>query len=156
MNLTFSDANKILDKAELPIGVAGFVAGVSEADIREAMDTGVWSSLSTEQKAKFLANTTVGRLTGFKPFQDELGTRDFSFNATGFLNKGLAIWIVSWLYGEIGLPHHTTVKKIGIPLGQGWTLGGLFDPPPQQARQLTSRNQGRAAARQVRVASWWN
>lgn len=122
---------------EFPIGAIGFVAGVTAEDIKFAMDSGTWDALNTEDKGKLVIGKLIARTTGQKTFTEVIGTgQGFSFNPTGFINKGLAIWAGSWLYGELGLPHASTVKKIGLPLGQGWTLGGFFDPPLNQNNRV--------------------
>lgn len=158
VNISFSDANKLLDKVEFPIGAIGFTLGVAGEDIKFAQDSGTWDAMSTEEKGKLVLGKTIARTTGVKLFPETIGTgQGFSFNPTGFLNKGLAIWAGSWLYGELGLPHASTVKKIGIPLGTGWTFGGLFDPPPQQQGRTPAGLASPAGAiRTTRVSSWFN
>lgn len=135
-----AEANKILDKLELPLGVTGFVLGAIGDEIKAMSPS--WDDYPTDVKAKIIVRKVVGRVTGITLFKKDFAATSlpekFKFNPLGFCNKFLGMAIGAWLYGEMGLPYANTVKKILWPLGVGGAIGGLFDPPLASVTPKTS------------------
>jgi hypothetical protein len=145
MDFSMSSVNRIADKAELPLGAAGFIIGAVGKDIELAQTQGVWDTYSLENKAQYILHNLIGRTTGIGYMDDVFakGPRS-TYNLTGFMNTGLWIAIASYFYKELGLPYANTVHKIMFPLGAGWAIGGFFDPPygPSQAVRASTSNIG--------------
>lgn len=135
MEISIKNANSLLSKGEPLIGSAGFAIGVTQADIKVAMDQGLWDQYDNEQKLKYILHNVAARVAGARVYDDEFGKGpDFTFKPTGFLNKGLVLYIAAEVAKELKVPYHQTLHKALSPFGLGMAVGGLFDPPVPQSQ----------------------
>jgi hypothetical protein len=141
MDFSVSNVNSVIDKLDIPLKGIGFIKGAVGNDIQLAIDQGAWASYSTEDKAKYVIQNVLSRTTGYAPYGNDFGTPPgFTINYTGWINKGLVLAIAAEVIKMFKVPYHTTLYKILSPLGIGWTVGGVFDPPPTPNTQFGASN----------------
>lgn len=132
-----SKISEALTKLEVPVGVSGFVTAVVENDVKFAMESGNWDSMSLEDKAKFITKSVSIRTTGLDPFPGELSSGwQRKFNAFGFLNKYALLWGLIEINSAIDGIFPSIIKKVK-PFAVGGTIGGMFDPPASNTRART-------------------
>ncbi len=108
-----------------------------------------FSNASTTTQLKILANITLGRLAGVKPFNKLsdgtiLPSAPQTLNPSGVINKWTNAGLIGIGYGIIGgavnkatrdmglgaiIPEVSKVKSIGKSVFVGGALGGFFDDP---------------------------
>ncbi len=124
MDLDLSTIKEKAKKYELGIGVAGFFMGVT------AKDAPAGTPFFPNRLAAFvsrlgIAGVNIGGITT---------TNKFSFNPTGFLNKGLAAYIIlSLIDGLVDGKEIDTIAAVGKPFALYYSLGGFLDPSPESA-----------------------
>ena len=146
MEISVANANSILKKGEPIIGASGFAIGATQADIKTAMDLNLWEGWDSEKKLKYIMHNVASRVAGLSVYDDLFSKGPgFTFKATGFINKGLALYIGAEIAKELKLPYYQTIHKSLSPFGLGMAIGGLFDPPLPQSqvdRLLASQKGG--------------
>lgn len=144
-----SKISEALTKLEVPVGAAGFVTAVVENDVKFAMESGNWDSMSLEDKAKFITKSVSIRTTGLDPFPGELSSGwQRKFNAFGFLNKYALLLALIDINSAVDGIYPSIVKKIR-PFAVGGTIGGIFDPPASSTKSARSSGAAGSAANPV-------
>lgn len=128
-----------------------FLQQINEKDIAA---NGNYNNMSTSDKLKFIAGNTVGRVTGYYPFQDLTGSHPFALNPAAMINKWTGLGIgIELLKHTLPLPKE--IKKAGPGLLWGGLLGGLMDAPARQGGGVGGGNAGTRQMGADRTQSAW-
>ena len=128
----------MVSKAVTPLAfVASFLPQITAKD---TVNNAAYVALPNTEKAQFLANSAIGRMTGFNPFP-QYGTQQLTINPAGTINQytgmGLGLMILSHvLPKEAG--GKSLARKIGKGLFWGGVVGGFFDDPKPNRSTNTS------------------
>ncbi len=99
---------------------------------------------SMGDKAKTFTNNVLGRIVGFNVFSDAPKFNQ-TFNLDGAFNKFTGIGIASLIYGSLPLkflPHKGKAKTIGKRIATAGFLGGIFDAPERDTRNMATAQRG--------------
>lgn len=111
------------------ITAAGFVYGVSKADIDYAMAAGNFNGKGLQYQLALIADSVIARTTGINPFP-EVATYAQSFDWKKIFNNGTFFWVGAEFAKALTsnkLVHD--LAGIGQPFAAGYAIGKLFDPP---------------------------
>lgn len=123
-------ANKSRKEGQLMTGgsfVITFLSQLTAKDI--TANQAAFSAYTPTDKAKFLANTVVGRITGINIFND-MPQVPQTINPSGVINKYTGLGLGAIIYKKVPfLPFKNIVGHLGEGSLAGGIFGGLFDAP---------------------------
>lgn len=118
-----------INKLVTPVLFTG--AFVSQITAKDIATSSTYATLPPMERAKFLANSVVGRTSGINLFP-QYGQQKLTINPSGMVNKFTGLGLGLMIFGHIapkGIGGKGLAKKGGKALFWGGILGGLFDDP---------------------------